>query len=117
LKAILRRIKAKVMSQAEAGEAAFQADKAQCESQWHDFEARVRIYFATLCKQIKQDVAAARATAWREAVDVFYGGATKFVATRRADLDAAVKRIKADAAEAETMACSSSAGGPRLANV
>ncbi|MGZ8992308.1 MAG: hypothetical protein ACXW23_20615 [Telluria sp.] len=98
MKAILRRIKAKVMSQAEAGEAAFQADKAQCESQWHDFEARVRIYFATLCKQIKQDVAAARATAWREAVDVFYGGATKFVATRRADLDAAVKRIKADAA-------------------
>ena len=48
---------------------------------------------------------------------MFYGGATKFVATRRADLDAAVKRIKADAAEAETMACSSSAGGPRLANV
>ena len=39
--------------------------------------------------------------AWREAADKFHDGATKLAAERRADIDAAVKQMKADASEAE----------------
>jgi hypothetical protein len=92
---------------AEAGEAAWQRAKAQLESQWHAFEAELKTYFETIGKQIEQqqatfrDVAAAQVKAWREAADKFHAEAAKIAATRRADVDAAVKQMKADAAEAE----------------
>jgi hypothetical protein len=98
---------AKVKAQAEAGEAALQATKAQLESQWHAFEAQVKTYFETVGKQIEQqqatfhEVAAAQAMAWREAADQFHNQAAKVAAARRADIDAAVTQMKADAAEAE----------------
>ena len=93
--------------QAEAGEAAWAGAKAKLESQWNDFEAQVKIYINTVGKQIEQqqvtfrDVAAAQMEAWREASDKFHDAATKLAAERRADLDAAVKQMKADASEAE----------------
>ena len=84
-----------------------QAGKAQLESQWHGFEAQVKTYFDTVGKQIEQqqatfrDVAAAQAQAWREAAETFHSEAAKIAAARRADLETAVKQMKADAAEAE----------------
>ena len=81
--------------------------KAQLESQWNGFEAQVKTYFDTVGKQIEQqqatfrDVAAAQVKAWREAADKFHSAAAKLAAERRADIDAAVKQMKADAAEAE----------------
>ena len=98
---------AKAKAQVQAGEAAMQASKAQLESQWHGFEAQVKTYFDTVGKQVEQqqatfrDVAAAQAKAWREAADKLHSEATKVAAARRADVDAAVKQMKADAAEAE----------------
>lgn len=98
---------AQAKAQGQAGEAAMQASKAQLEAQWRGFEAQVKTYFDTVGKQIEQqqatfrDVAAAQAKAWRAAADAFHSEAGKIAAARRADLDAAVKQMKADAAEAE----------------
>jgi hypothetical protein len=94
-------------AQAQAGEASWQAGKAQLESQWRGFEAQVKTYFDTVGKKVEQqqatfrDVAAAQAKAWREAADKIQAAATGVAAAGRADLDAAVKQMKADAAEAE----------------
>ena len=109
---------AKAKAQAQAGEAAMQASKADLESQWHGFEAQVKTYFDTVGKQIEQqqatfrDVAAAHAKAWQEAADKLHSEATKVAAARRADVDAAVKQMKADAAEAEAR-FEAEAGGQR----
>jgi hypothetical protein len=96
-----------VRKQAEAGEAAWQSTKPQLESRWSDFEAKVKTYIDSLGKQVQQqqatfrDVAAAQVKAWREAADKLHDAAGKVAAARRADLDAAVKQMKADASEAE----------------
>jgi hypothetical protein len=96
-----------VQKQAKAGEASWEHTKAQLESQWKAFEAQVKTYIDTVGKQIEQqqatflDVAAAQLKAWREAADKFHSAATKLAAERRADVDAAVKQMKADASEAE----------------
>lgn len=98
---------AKAKAQAQAGEAVLQANKTQLEAQWRGFEAQVKTYFNTVGKQIEQqqatfrEVAAVQAKAWREAADKLHSEATKVAAARRADVDAAVKQMKADAAEAE----------------
>ena len=92
---------------AEAGEAAWAHTKAQLESQWNGFEAQVKAYIDTVGKRIEQqqatfqDVAAAQMKAWREAADSIQDQAKKFSAERRADVDAAVKQMKADAADAD----------------
>src|SRR5438552_1977148 len=60
-------------AQAQAGEAAWQAGKAQLDAKWGAFEDHVKTYFANLGKQVEQqqatfqDVAAAQMKAWREA--------------------------------------------------
>ena len=82
---------AKAKAQAQAGEAAMQANKAQLESQWRGFEAQVKTYFDTVGKQIEQqqatfrDVAAAQAKAWREAAETFHSEAAKVAAARRTE--------------------------------
>ena len=97
----------KVKAQAQAGEAALQATKPQLESQWQAFEVQVKTYFDTVGKQIElqqatfRDVAAAQVKAWREAADQVHNAATKVAAEKRANLDTAVKQMKADAVEAE----------------
>lgn len=97
----------KAQSQAKASEAAMQASKAQLEQQWHGFEAKVKSYFESAGKQLEQQqatfqhAAAAQVKAWRAAADKFLEEATKIAAARRTDVDAAVKQMKADAAEAE----------------
>ena len=98
---------AKVEAQAQAGEAALEAMKPQLESQWQAFEAQVRTYFETVGKQIElqqatfRDIAAAQVKAWREAADKVHNAGTKVAAEKRANLDSAVRQMKADAAEAE----------------
>ncbi|NRQ12825.1 hypothetical protein [Ensifer sesbaniae] len=98
---------AKVKAQAQAGEAAMQAGKAQLEAQWQGFEAQVNTYFQTVGKQIEQQqatfqqVAAAQAKAWREAADKLHAEASKVATARRADIDAALEQMRADAADAE----------------
>ena len=71
------------------------------------FETQVRTYIDTVAKQVPQqqalfrDVAAAQVKTWREAANTIQDVVTKFAAGRRADFDAAVAKMKADAAEAE----------------
>ena len=97
----------KVKAQAQAGEAALQATKPQLESQWQAFEVQVKTYFDTVGKQIElqqatfRDVATAQVKAWRYAADQVHNAATKVAAEKRANLDTAVKQMKADAVEAE----------------
>ena len=98
---------ATVKKQAEAGEAAWARTKPQLESRWNDFEAQVKTYIDSVGKQVQQqqatfrDVAAAQVKAWREAADKLHDAAAKVAAARRADLDATVRQMKADASEAE----------------
>ena len=98
---------AKAKAQAEASEAAWEAAKMQLESQWSAFEAQVRTYFESVGKEIEQqqatfrDIAAAQVNAWREAGNKFQHAATTLAADKRANVDTAVKQMRADAAEAD----------------
>ena len=98
---------ANLKKQSKATEAAWESNKAQLDSQWQAFEAQVKTYIETVAKQAPQqqalfrDVAAVQVKAWREAANTIHDAATKFAAGRRADVDAAVTKMKADAAEAE----------------
>ena len=49
-------------------------------------------------------MAAAQVKAWREAADKLHDAAAKVAAARRADIDTALKQMKADASEAEAAA-------------
>ena len=98
---------ARLKTQAEAGEAAWERTKADLENQWSGFEAQMKTYFESAGKQIEQqqatftDIAAAQAKAWREAAGQFRDAASKTVAARSVDVDAALKQMKIDASEAE----------------
>ena len=97
----------KAKAQAEASESAWHAAKTQLESQWSGFEAQVKTYFETVGKQVEQqqstfrDIAAAQVKAWREAADKFHGAATKVATEKRANVDTAIKQMRADAVEAD----------------
>jgi len=93
--------------EADAGEAAWQRAKKQLDTHWNEFEAQVKAYIETIGKQVQQQqatfqgVAAAQVKAWHEAADQLHSEAAKVVAARRADVDAALKQMKADASKAE----------------
>jgi hypothetical protein len=99
---------ATVKAQLKSAEAAVRANKAQLESQWPGFEAQVKTYFETVGKQVEQqqaafhDIAAAQIKAWQNSADELHDSAAKVAAAKRADLDTALKQLKAGAAEAET---------------
>ena len=96
-----------VKKQAEASEAAWIGAKAKLEDEWNSFEAGVRKYVESFGKQIEDQQttftlqAEAQLKAWREAADKLGSDAKKFAAERRAEIDAAVKRMSVDAAAAE----------------
>jgi len=98
---------AAVKQQAEAGETGWDRTKAQLESQWNGFEAQVKAYIETVGKQVQQqqatfrDVAAAQVKAWRDAADKLADAAAHVASEQRANIDAALKQMKADASEAE----------------
>lgn len=99
--------KVKAKAQVEAGQAAWEAAMTQLEAQWQGFEAQLNTYFETAGKQIEQqqatfrDVATAHIKAWREAAEKFHADAQKMTAEKRADLEASVEQMKADAARIE----------------
>ena len=94
-------------NQAEAGEAAWQCAQTQLEAPWNGFEAQLKGYVETIGKQIEQqqatfrEVAAAQVKAWREAADRLRDEGAKMATAKRADIDTAVKQMKADASEAD----------------
>ncbi|MCK9908699.1 hypothetical protein MXD81_06140 [Microbacteriaceae bacterium K1510] len=96
-----------VKKQTEVNEAAWLHTKAQLESVWSNFEAQVKSYVETAGKHMEQQqatfqqVATAQLKAWHEAADKVHAAAAQFAADRRADIDAAAERMKADAATAE----------------
>jgi hypothetical protein len=93
--------------QSEANEAAWIQAKAKLEADWRLFEAEVKKYVEGFGKQIEHQQATfklqadAQLKAWREAADKLGSDAKKFASERRGDIDAAVKRMNADAVEAE----------------
>ena len=99
---------AQAKAQAQAGQTALQAGKAQLEVQWKAYEAQVKTYFDTASKQLEQqqatfrDVANAQIKAWREAAETFHKELGKVATARQGDVDAAIKQMKADATEAES---------------
>ncbi len=97
-----------IKKQSETNEAAWDSAKAQLESEWSAFEAEVNKYVESFGKQVGQQqaifklqAAAAQLKAWHEAVDKLGDSAKEFAAERRGEIDAAVKRMNADAAAAE----------------
>ena len=99
--------KAAATKQAEAGETAWQRAKPQMESLWANFEAEVKTYFETFGKQVEQQqatfqqIAAAQAKAWQKAAEEFQNSAAKMSASKRTEIDAAVRQMKAEAGKVE----------------
>jgi hypothetical protein len=91
----------------EANEAAWIPAKAKLEADWRLFEAEVKKYVESFGKQIEHQQATfklqadAQLKAWREATDKLGSDAKQFASERRGDIDAAVKRMNAEAVEAE----------------
>jgi hypothetical protein len=98
---------ARMKTEAQAGETALQAIKAQLEADWKGFETQVKAYFETIGKQIEQqqatfqDVAAAQIKAWQQAADKLRDEASKVASAKRADVESALTQMKTDAKEAE----------------
>jgi hypothetical protein len=96
-----------VKKQSEANEAAWISAKTKLESEWNVFEAEVKKYVESFGNQIEQQQAtfklqsAAQLKAWREAANKLGSSAKEFVAERRGEIDAAVKRMNTDATAAE----------------
>jgi 3-dehydroquinate synthetase len=93
--------------QAEANEATWISAMAKLETEWNSFETELKKYVESFGKQIEHQQAtfklqaAAQLKAWHEAADKLGSDAKKFAAERRTEIDAAVKRMSADAAAAE----------------
>ena len=93
--------------QSGANEAALIQAKTRLEADWRSFEADVKKYVESFGEQIgyQQTIfkrqADAQLKAWREAADKLGNDAKKFASERRDDIDGAVKRMSADAVEAE----------------
>ena len=96
-----------IKKQSEANEAAWDSAKTQLEFEWSAFEAEVNKYVESFGKQVEEQQAtfklqaAAQLKAWHEAADKLGDSAKEFAAERRGEIDAAVKRMNADAAAAE----------------
>ncbi|WP_291687799.1 hypothetical protein [Bradyrhizobium sp.] len=96
-----------ITKQTGANEAVWTSAKAKLEPEWNSFEAEVKKYVESFSKQVDQQQAtfklqaSAQLKAWREAADKLGGDAKQFAAERRVEIDASVKRMQADAAEAE----------------
>ena len=95
-----------IKKQVEASESVWARTKPQLEAGWTGFEAEIKTYVDTFYQKIDQqgtfkDLAAAQVKAWREAADKINSAASEFAAGRRADIDTVVKKMKADATEAE----------------
>src|SRR5215471_8560246 len=99
-----------VKQQAKAGEAAWRRAKAQWEPQWTGFEAQMKPYIEAASKQIEQQAKAGGAVwertktqlepqwnSFEAQMKTYMDTATKFAAGRRAELEASVRQMRADA--------------------
>ena len=93
--------------QSEAGEAAWTQAKSKMEADWRVFEAETGKYVESFGKQVEQQQATfklqadAQLKSWREAADKLGSDAGKFASEHRVNIDAALKRMNADAVDAE----------------
>jgi hypothetical protein len=93
--------------QSEAGEAAWTQAKSKMEADWRVFEAEAGKYVESFGKQVEQQQATfklqadAQLKSWREAADKLGSDAGKFASEHRVNIDAALKRMNADAVDAE----------------
>jgi len=93
--------------EAEAGEAASEDARTQLETQWSGFEAQLKTYLETVGKEVGEqeatflDMSGGQIKAWREATVTLHEAAGKVAATQRAEIEAAIKRMKTEASEAE----------------
>ena len=91
----------------QTNEATFAQAKAAMEGEWNAFETSVQHYVDAAGQQAEQQKAAFRARvdaqtkAWREAADKQRKAAAGFAAERKADVEAAVKRMNTDAVAAQ----------------
>jgi len=109
-----------VTKQPEANEVDWIEAKAQFDADWNAFEAGVEQYFDNRGEQIQATFkrqAEAQIKAWRHATGELRKAAEQFAANRRSDIDAAVKRMSADAAAAEDKLQKLSQAGSELWSV
>lgn len=96
-----------IRKQSEFNEAAWLLAKAKLELDWKAFEAELEKYVESFGTKAEHQRATfkvqadAQLKAWREAAEKFGIDTKNFAAERRDDIDAVVKRMNADAAEAE----------------
>jgi|SRR5882672_8640341 len=96
-----------IKKEAESSEAAWTSVKTKLETDWSTFETEVEKYVESYGKQFELQQAtfklqaAAQLKAWRDAADKFGSAASEFAAERRAEIEANVNRMKADAVAAE----------------
>jgi hypothetical protein len=96
-----------IRKQSEFNEAAWLLAKSKLELDWNVFEDELKKYVESFGKKIEHQQATFKAQAdaqlkaWREAADKLGIDAKNFAAERRDEIDAVVKRMNADAAEAE----------------
>ena len=93
--------------QAQVGEAAWESAKTRLEAQWKEFQHVLKDYTETIGKRVEQQHAVfqsqveAQLKAWRETAEEFNAAAKTFATESRREVDAAITRMKADAAAAE----------------
>ena len=96
-----------IKKESEANEAAWARTKTALEADWSAFEGSVQHYVDAAGRQAEQHRAAFRARAdaqlkaWREAADKMNKKAAGFAAEGKAEVESAVKRMRADAAAAQ----------------
>lgn len=96
-----------VKMQSGANESAWTSAKTKLETDWNAFEAEVEKYIENYGKQFElqqatfKHQAAAQVKAWREAGEKLASAANEFAAERRGEIEASVKKMKADAVAAE----------------
>ena len=96
-----------VKKQAGDNEVAWSSAKTKLETEWSAFEAEVKKYVESYGKKFELQQAtfklqaAAQIKAWRDAAEKLGSAAGEFAAERRSEIEANVKRMKADAVAAE----------------
>jgi hypothetical protein len=92
---------------AGASEPAWNIAMKNLEAEWRSFENEVKTYVESYGEQVElqqatfKQQAAAQLNAWHEAVDKLAVAAEEFAAERRGEIEANVKRMKADAVAAQ----------------
>jgi hypothetical protein len=96
-----------IKKEKEMSEADWNSAKASLETDWSAFEASVQKYIDAAGVQVEQQKAAfqvradAQRKAWQEAIGKLENSAAGLAADRRAEVESAVKRMKAEAVAAE----------------